>query len=215
MLTINGTQRMTVIKYRSKYILVQDCCYCEKKKRRTWSSQHFCHLNFPLRGNTTPYWIHAWLQLPQCTFEPQKHCFTSLCIRSIIHRSCLSSLIHVSFVISKLLLFKQLLLFVGNSSLISPNLVPRAISTFKMAGPRDACVSLGGTNITPLPWYKCPDNLLCCDHVSWVNSLVFVSTIFNNSLPYIKLRICFKKTFDTVRTMTLLSSLTNWHRASV
>ena len=24
---------MTVIKYRSKYILVQDCCYWEKKKR--------------------------------------------------------------------------------------------------------------------------------------------------------------------------------------
>ena len=34
-------------------------------------------------GNTTPYWIRAWLQIPQCTFEPQKHCFKSLCIRSI------------------------------------------------------------------------------------------------------------------------------------
>ena len=42
--------------------------------------QHYCHLNFPLRGNTTPYGIRAWLQLPQCTFELQKHCFTSLCI---------------------------------------------------------------------------------------------------------------------------------------
>ena len=28
--------------------------------------------------------MRAWLQLPQCTFEPQKHCFTSLCIRSIL-----------------------------------------------------------------------------------------------------------------------------------
>ena len=27
MLKMNGTQRMTVIRYRSKYILVQDCCY--------------------------------------------------------------------------------------------------------------------------------------------------------------------------------------------
>ena len=24
------------------------------------TSQHFCHLNFPLRGNSTPYWIHAY-----------------------------------------------------------------------------------------------------------------------------------------------------------
>ena len=46
--------------------------------------QHYCHLNFPLRGNTTPYWIRSRLQLPQCTLELQKHCFTSLCIRSIV-----------------------------------------------------------------------------------------------------------------------------------
>ena len=38
--------------------------------------QHYCHLNFPLRGNTTPYWIRAWIHLPQCTFEPQKHCLS-------------------------------------------------------------------------------------------------------------------------------------------
>ena len=38
---------------------------------------------FPASGKYAPYWIRAWLQLPQCTFELQKHCFRSLCIRSI------------------------------------------------------------------------------------------------------------------------------------
>ena len=45
--------------------------------------QHFCHLNFSLRGNGRSYWIRSWLQLPQCMFELRKHCFTSICIRSI------------------------------------------------------------------------------------------------------------------------------------
>ena len=40
-------------------------------------------VNFPLRGNTTPYWIRSWLQLSQCTFEPRTFCLTSLYIRSI------------------------------------------------------------------------------------------------------------------------------------
>ena len=31
MVKVKGTQGMTVIKHRSKYILVQDCCYGEKK----------------------------------------------------------------------------------------------------------------------------------------------------------------------------------------
>ena len=45
--------------------------------------QHDFHLNLPLQGNTTPFWIPSWLQPPQCTFEPRKHFFTSLCISSI------------------------------------------------------------------------------------------------------------------------------------
>ena len=47
--------------------------------------QHYCHFNFSLWGNTTPYWIRSWLQLPQCTFEPRKHCLTSLCMSSIVN----------------------------------------------------------------------------------------------------------------------------------
>ena len=42
--------------------------------------QHCCHLNFLLRRSMTPYWIRAWLRPP---FESQKHCLTSLWIRSI------------------------------------------------------------------------------------------------------------------------------------
>ena len=33
------------------------------------SEQHYCHLNFPLRGNTTPHWIRSWLS--HCTFDLQ------------------------------------------------------------------------------------------------------------------------------------------------
>ena len=56
---------------------------CSTAQPHQNTCQHVCHLNFLLRGNTTPYWIRAWLKLPQCTFEPQKHCFTPLCIRFI------------------------------------------------------------------------------------------------------------------------------------
>ena len=44
-----------------------------------------------------PYWIYAWLQLPQCTFELQKHCFTSLCISSIV-KALWSLILEISFV---------------------------------------------------------------------------------------------------------------------
>ena len=46
---------------------------------------HYWHQKFPASGITTPYWVRSWLQLPQWTFEPPKHCFTSLCIRSIVN----------------------------------------------------------------------------------------------------------------------------------
>ena len=35
--------------------------------------QHYCHLNFSLRGNTTPYWIRSRPQLSQCTFVRIMH----------------------------------------------------------------------------------------------------------------------------------------------
>ena len=47
-------------------------------------------IKFPLWGITTPYWIRAWLQLPQCTLALEKHCFTSLCIKSIITKRSLT-----------------------------------------------------------------------------------------------------------------------------
>ena len=43
--------------------------------------RHYCQLNFPLLGNTMLYWVLSWLKLPKCTFQPRKHCFTSLCIK--------------------------------------------------------------------------------------------------------------------------------------
>ena len=41
-------------------------CYLTAQPHQN-TFQHFCYLNFLLWGNTTPYWIRAWLQLPQCT----------------------------------------------------------------------------------------------------------------------------------------------------
>lgn len=104
---------------------------------------------------------------------------------SIFHRSCPSPLIYVTFVpqLVSYLYFKWLLLFEVNFALIS--LAGDECTPKYECGPPEACESYGGTMISKLPWLKCPAGQLCCDYVSWLNSLALVSAIFNNNcLPF-------------------------------
>ena len=76
------------------YLKIQTNCPSRYSTTQLYQNtcQHYCHLDFPLRGNATLYWIRSRLQLPQCCQFVSWNHLRFLQMKLIMYEICFFSL---------------------------------------------------------------------------------------------------------------------------